>query len=64
MLENGTEIEGRKAVITSLDPQQNFLRLIDPEHLSEDLIRMAKNFSFGSVSICRVHYAMNETPKF
>ena len=64
MLENGTEIEGRKAVITSLDPQQNFLRLIDPEHLSEDLIRMAKNFSFGSVSICRVHYAMNEPPKF
>ena len=60
ILEDGTEIESKMAVLSSLDPQQTFLSLIESEHLSEDLTRMARNFSFGSVSICRVHYALNE----
>ena len=51
-------------MLSSLDPQQTFLSLIGSEHLSEDLTRMARNFSFGSVSICRVHYALNEPPKY
>ncbi|HCP35167.1 MAG: NAD(P)/FAD-dependent oxidoreductase [SAR324 cluster bacterium] len=64
ILEDGTEIESKIAVLSSLDPQQTFLSLIGSEHLSEDLTRMARNFSFGSVSICRVHYALNEPPKY
>ncbi|HBI29397.1 MAG TPA: NAD(P)/FAD-dependent oxidoreductase, partial [Deltaproteobacteria bacterium] len=63
-LEDGTEILARKAVVTSLDPQQTFLRLIDEQHLNEDFLHMARNFSFGKVSICRVHYALNEAPSF
>ena len=63
-LEDGTEIEAKKAVVTSLDPKQTFLRLIDEEHLNDDFLKMVPHFSFGSVSICRVHYALNEAPDF
>ena len=63
-LEDGTEIEAKKAVVTSLDPKQTFLRLIDEEHFSDDFLKMIHHFSFGSVSICRVHYALNEAPDF
>ncbi len=63
-LEDGTEVQARKAVVTSLDPQQTFLRLIDEQHLNGDFLHMVRNFSFGKVSICRVHYALNEAPDF
>ena len=63
-LEDGTEVLARKAVVTSLDPQQTFLRLIDEQHLNGDFLHMVRNFSFGNVSICRVHYALNEAPDF
>ncbi|MCP4356625.1 MAG: NAD(P)/FAD-dependent oxidoreductase [Chloroflexi bacterium] len=63
-LANGREFTASKAVVTSLDPKQTFLRLIDPDHLSPKFLRMVHNFSFGKVSIVRVHYALNEAPQF
>lgn len=63
-LENGEEITASKAVVSSLDVKQTFLRLVEPEHLSSKFIRMVENFSFGKVSIVRAHYALNEAPKF
>lgn len=63
-LENGQEYLASKAVITSLDPKQTFLKLIEPQHLAPGFLRMVRNFSFGKVSIVRVHYALNEAPLF
>lgn len=63
-LEDGTDILAGKAVITGLDPKQTFLRLIDQGVLDEAFLAMVRNFSFGNVSICRVHYALNEPPKY
>ena len=63
-LADGTEILARKAVVTSLDPRQTFLRLVKEHHLNEEFLRMVRNFSFGTVSLCRVHYALNEAPNF
>jgi len=63
-LADGTEIIARKAVVTSLDPKQTFLRLVNECHLNQGFLRMVRNFSFGTVSICRVHYALNEAPNF
>ena len=63
-LADGTEINARKAVVTSLDPKQTFLMLVNEHHLNQEFLRMVRNFSFGTVSICRVHYALNEAPNF
>ncbi len=63
-LEDGREFTAGKAVVTSLDPRQTFLKLIDSEHLSPRFRRMVENFSFGKVSIVRAHYALNEAPQF
>jgi len=63
-LEDGTEIMARQAVISSLDPYQTFLHGFDDGVLSEDFLRMARNFRFGDVTIARVHYALHEAPRF
>ncbi|HJP40044.1 MAG TPA: NAD(P)/FAD-dependent oxidoreductase [Gammaproteobacteria bacterium] len=63
-LEDGTEIMARQAVISSLDPFQTFLHGFDEGILSEDFLRMVRNFRFGDVTIVRVHYALHEAPRF
>lgn len=63
-LHDGTEITAGKAVITSLDPQQTFLRCMDESALDPSFLNMVKHFSFGDVTICRVHYALHEPPAF
>jgi phytoene dehydrogenase-like protein len=63
-LEDGQEITAAKAVVSSLDVKQTFLRLLEPEQLTPEFRRKVENFSFGKVSIVRAHYALNEAPKF
>src|SRR6185295_11457281 len=60
----GTEILGRRAVVTALDPKQTFLQLIDSRHLDAKFLRMVHNFRFGDIGIFRVHYALKESPQF
>lgn len=63
-LEDNTEIQAKKAVVTTLEPKQTFLRLIDRAHLEDDFVRMVKNFTFGDVASFRVHFALHEAPQF
>ncbi|MEJ8566219.1 phytoene desaturase family protein [Elongatibacter sediminis] len=63
-LEDGTEITASRGVVSALEPQQTFLKLIEPEHLDDDFLRMAKNFTFGDVASFRVHFALNEAPHY
>lgn len=63
-LEDGTEIHAKKAVVTALEPQQTFLRLIDPEYLTDEFLQMVRNFVFGDVASFRVHFALHEAPQF
>ena len=63
-LEDGTEIMAARATISSLDPYQTFLDGFDEGVLSSDFIKSVRNFKFGDVTIARVHYALNEAPKF
>ena len=63
-LENGRELRASKAVVSSLDPRQTFLKLIDPQWLDVATIRMAKSFSFGNIGVFRSHYALDEPPRF
>ena len=63
-LEDGTEITAKQGVVTALDPKQTFLRLIEPENLSDTFLNLVQNFKYSEHGICRVHYALNEAPRF
>lgn len=63
-LADGTEITAKKGVVSALEPQQTFLKLMDEEHLEGDFLRMVRNFVFGDVASFRVHFALNEAPIF
>lgn len=63
-LADGREIEAARAVVTALEPRQTFLRCMDAGVLDESFLRMVRHYSFGRVTICRVHYALAEAPKF
>ena len=63
-LEDGSEILASMATVTSLDPRQSFLRLVDDGILHNDFISLINGFSFGSIGVFRVHYAINEAPRF
>jgi len=63
-LEDGRRILAKRAVVTALDPRQSFVRLTPPGVLPEDFLGLVKSFSFGKTSICRIHLALTEAPRF
>ncbi|MDA5193870.1 phytoene desaturase family protein [Govanella unica] len=63
-LSDGRELHASKAVVSSLDPRQTFLKLIDSDCLDPSVITMAKAFSYGNIGVFRSHYALNEAPRF
>ncbi|HOP20621.1 MAG TPA: hypothetical protein PK585_11100, partial [Amphiplicatus sp.] len=50
--------------VSALEPKQTFLKLCGEENLEEDFARAVKRFSFGKVTICRMHLALSEPPAF
>ncbi|MBL4671433.1 MAG: NAD(P)/FAD-dependent oxidoreductase [Arenicella sp.] len=63
-LQDGTEIMAKHAVISALDPFQTYLNGFDDHELPSGFQEMVRNFKFGDVTIARVHYALDEAPKF
>ena len=63
-LQDGTEVLARLGVVTALEPQQTFLRMVDADALEPDFLRMVRNFTFGEVASFRVHFALNEAPRY
>jgi phytoene dehydrogenase-like protein len=63
-LENGEAIEARRAVVSALEPKQTFLKFVGRDKLAPEFVRMVERYSFGKISICRVHLALSEPPKF
>ena len=54
----------RRAVVSALEPKRTFLKMMDPEQLDPGFAAMVRGFSFGKISICRVHLALKEPPRF
>ncbi len=63
-LESGETIMARKGVVSALEPKQTFLKLVGEENLKPDFKQKVERFSFGKITICRVHYALKEAPRF
>lgn len=63
-LESGECIEARRAVVSALEPKQTFLKFVGEDRLPPDFVQMVRRFSFGRISICRIHLALREAPRF
>lgn len=63
-LETGDELFARHGVVSSLDPYQTFLHGFEEQELPPGFKQMVRHFEFGSITIVRAHYALNEAPKF
>ena len=51
-----------QAVVTALGPKVSFLDCMDQNNISPEFKQACSNFSYGSVSIARVHYALKHAP--
>ena len=63
-LQCGTEITAKSGVVSGLDPFQTYLNCFDDNELPSGFKDMVRKFKFGDITIARVHYALNEAPKF
>jgi len=63
-LEDGRVIEAHRAVVSALEPKQTFLKFVGEDKLAPDFTQMVRQFSFGKVSLCRIHLALNEPPQY
>ena len=63
-LQSGEDIFARQAVVSSLDPFQTYLTGFEDDELPAGFKDMVRKFKFGDISIARVHYALNEAPRF
>jgi len=61
-LADGTELEA-KVVVSSLDPNLTFLKLLDPRELPDDLVQGVRQFRFRGSS-GKVNLALSELPNF
>jgi len=63
-LADGQVINARRAMVSTLDPKQTFKQLVSPERLPAEFVEKVDRFSFGKVTICRMHLALSEPPKY
>lgn len=61
-LADGTELRA-KVVVSSLDPNLTFLKLLDPRELPDDLVQNVRQFRFRGSS-GKVNLALSELPNF
>lgn len=60
---DGREIQA-KAVVSSLDPQSNFLRLTDRELVNDELVHAAETWEWDKWSFFTVSAALHEPPTY
>ncbi|MEM7799241.1 MAG: NAD(P)/FAD-dependent oxidoreductase [Chloroflexota bacterium] len=61
-LVDGEEITA-EVVVSALDPRNTFLKLVDPDELPQDLVRVIRDFKFQG-SAAKVNFALHDVPPF
>jgi phytoene dehydrogenase-like protein len=62
VLANGDEY-GAARVVSNLDAQATFLRLVDPKELPDDFVESVRHLDYASAS-CKINLALSEAPEF
>ncbi len=63
-LEDGTKHMARKAVVSTIDIHQTFLKYVGEEHLEQDFIDMCNAWQWEKWSLLDLHLALAEPPNF
>jgi phytoene dehydrogenase-like protein len=63
-LDDGTKIYADKAVVSTIDPPQTFLKLVGKENLQEEFTEKVENWMWEKHSLAGLHLALEEAPDF
>ncbi len=63
-LEDGTTFRADKAVVSTIDPHQTFLRLVGEENLDDNFVEKVKGWMWEEHSLMGLHLALEEAPNF
>ncbi len=63
-MDDGTVYEAEKAVVSSIDPHQTFLKLMDRNELNKELVEMIEGWMWEKWSLLTVHLAIEGRPSF
>jgi phytoene dehydrogenase-like protein len=63
-MEDGTVIEANKAVVSTIDTHQTFLKLVGEDHLDKEFVEGVKIWKWDRASLFDVHMALEEAPEF
>jgi phytoene dehydrogenase-like protein len=63
-MEEGIVYEATKAVISSIDPVQTFLELIEEDKLEDEFVEKVKGWQWETYSLLGIHSALEERPQF
>lgn len=63
-LDDGTSIKARKAIISTIDPVQTFIKYVGKGNLEQDFIEKVENFHWEHWSLLTVHLALDQAPAF
>jgi phytoene dehydrogenase-like protein len=63
-LADGTQIRANKAVVSTIDTHQTFLKLVGEENLEEEFVEKIKIWQWEKWSLFDVHLALAEAPRF
>ncbi len=63
-LEDGTRFLASKAVVSTLDTHQTFLKYVGEDQLEQEFVEMIKLWQWEKWSLCVQHLAMSEPPRF
>lgn len=63
-LHDGTMVEANKAVISTIDTEQTFLKLVGEDNLDQEFVESVKLWQWEHWSLLGIHLALNEPPRF
>lgn len=63
-LEDGTQFLANKAVVSTIDTHQTFLKYVGEDALDPEFVEMIKMWQWEKWSLCVLHLAMAEPPRF
>lgn len=63
-LEDGRVIEAEKAIVSTIDPHQTFLKLVGRDNLDKEFVDRLDDWKWESWSLFEVHLALESTPHF
>lgn len=63
-LEDGTQFLANKAVVSTIDTHQTFLKYVGEDALEREFVEMIKMWQWEKWSLCVLHLAMAEPPRF